>query len=150
MSWNYSGDPSSSPLDAVRWFSGDRDIIDQLVQDEEIAFQLVEEPDPRLAAASVCDAIAAQLQRQADASTGDVKESKSQKAKGFLAQASRLRRRAGILAAPKFGGLSRSEKDTLDQDTDAVQPSFRVTQFDNPEIPNERDDGDLSNNRFRF
>ncbi len=137
--WSYSGDPSASDKDAVRWFSGDRFTSDQLVSDEEIAFTLTLEPDSRLAAAEVCEALAAGFRREADASDGDLSESASQKAKAFEAQAIRLRKMAKLTAAPIFGGLSISEKRTLREDTDLIQPSFTIGQFDNPEIPNERD-----------
>lgn len=40
MSWNYSGDPAVSDLDAVRYYVQDTDESDQLVSDEEIAFML--------------------------------------------------------------------------------------------------------------
>lgn len=38
MSWNYSGDPSSSDLDEVRFHVQDTDESDQLLSDEEIEY----------------------------------------------------------------------------------------------------------------
>jgi len=42
MSWTYTADPSSSSKDAVRYLIGDVNEADQLVQDEEIYFNLAE------------------------------------------------------------------------------------------------------------
>lgn len=38
MSWSYSGDPSTSPLDYYRFTIGDTDEDNQLFQDEEIEY----------------------------------------------------------------------------------------------------------------
>ena len=38
MAWTYSGDPSSSARDAIRFLVGDTDTNDQLVTNEEIAW----------------------------------------------------------------------------------------------------------------
>lgn len=38
MSWNYSGDPSESELDACRFMIGDTDPSEPLMQDEEIQY----------------------------------------------------------------------------------------------------------------
>ncbi len=141
MTWSYTGNPADSDKDAVRFWCGDTDSTDELVQDEEIAYVLTLQPEVKLAAADVCDAIAAELSRQADKRVGDVQESMSQRAIAFEALATKLRNRAASLASPKFGGLSISEKETLDQDRDAVQPSFRIGQGDHPGLPFDRGGG---------
>jgi len=139
MVWNYSGDPGSSDRDAIRFLIGDTDELDPLIQDEEIAWVLLENPDVRLAGAVVLRALAAKLSRQGDKRVGEVSESASQMAEAFSARADELESQAMSLALPSFGGLSISEKETLDEDTDAVQPSFRIGQDDHPEIPSERE-----------
>lgn len=143
MTWSYSGDPASSDKDAARFHAGDTETTDQLATDEEFNFALLDQPDPRLAAAVVLEALAARFSRQADKRVGQISEQLSQRAEAFAARAKDLRRLASSKALPVFGGLSISEKDSLDQDTDAVQPSFRIGQFDNPEIPNEREHSDF-------
>ncbi len=40
MSWSYSGDPSSSPLDEARFIMGDTDINDPVLSDEEINYMI--------------------------------------------------------------------------------------------------------------
>ena len=42
MTWTYSADPTSSQKDAIRWLVGDTNPDTPLVQDEEIAFNLME------------------------------------------------------------------------------------------------------------
>ncbi len=138
MTWTYGGDPSANERDEVRWLAGDTDTNDQLVTDEEIAYALTKQPTPTLAAAVVCDAIAAKFAREADRRVGDVSLSASQKAKAYRERAADLRADAAVLALPSFGGLSIADKETLDADTDAVQPSFRIGKDDHPEIPSER------------
>lgn len=139
LTWTYSGDPAANDRDAVRWLSGDTDTADRLVTDEEIAFALAEHPTQALAAAVVCEAIAAKFAREADRRVGDVSLSASQKAKAYRERAEELRANATILAVPSFGGLTISGKEALDEDTDAVQPSFRIGKDDHPEIPSERE-----------
>lgn len=138
MTWTYGGDPSANERDEVRWLCGDTDTNDQLVTDEEIAYALTQQPEPTLAAALVCDAIAAKFAREADRRVGDVSLSASQKAEAYRQRAADLRSDAGVLALPSFGGISIADKESADEDTSAVQPTFRIGQFDNPEIPSER------------
>jgi hypothetical protein len=42
MSWTYSMNPATSPKDAVRFLIGDTNIDNQIIQDEEIQFNLAE------------------------------------------------------------------------------------------------------------
>jgi hypothetical protein len=138
MAWTYSGDPAASARDEVRFLVGDTDTNDQLLQDAEIAYTLSKYPNPLMAAVRSCMALAAKFSRQADASAGPLSESSSQKAKAFFTLAGELRAQAGRLAKPVFGGVVQSENETLDQDTNAVQPSFRVGGFDHPSVSSER------------
>ena len=78
-------------------------------------------PTPELAAAVICEALAAKFSGLADKRVGDVSESCSQKAKAFQLRAEQLRSNAGALALPVFGGQSISEKETLNADTDAEE-----------------------------
>lgn len=138
MTWTYSGDPSSSDRDAIRFLIGDTETLDQLVTDEEIAYALTQQPSINLAAALVCDAIAAKFAREADRRVGDVSLSASQRAEAYRTKARDLRTNGLSLALPSFGGRSISEKETLDEDSDAVQPSFRIGQDDHPGVQTER------------
>jgi len=66
MSWTYTADPSSSSKDAVRYLIGDVNEADQLVQDEEIYFNLAEVNNEIYRAASnTCYNLAAKFTGQA-------------------------------------------------------------------------------------
>ena len=67
MTWSYSGDPSSSNLDQVRFLIGDTDTTNQQLSNEEINFLLTAWNNVTyLAAAEGCMAIAGKYQNKAD------------------------------------------------------------------------------------
>lgn len=127
MTWSYSGDPSSSNQDAVRFAIGDTDSADQLITDEEIAYLLT---DSTVTAASIaaCEALAAKFARQVDRSVGNLSLSSSQRAAQFRELAATLRKRTGYLARPYAGGISVADKEARDADTDRVKPIFTRAQ----------------------
>ena len=138
MTWSYSGDPSASDLDEVRFLCGDTDTTDQLVTDEEVLYGLTKAPTADLAAAMMCDAISAKLTREADRSVGDVSIQLSQRAEAYAKLADRLRSSGAAYALPVFGGITIAGNKAIDDDAGAMQPSFRIGQDDNPVIPPER------------
>ncbi len=143
MSWNYSGDPSTSDKDAVRFLAGDTDDCDQLVQDEEILWELTQESNIYLAAADIAEVISTQFARLADTKIGPVSESLSQKAEAYQKRADKLKDRAKGTGRPIdaeifVGGISISGKRELRDNTDAVQPSFKFEMDDHPAGPDER------------
>ena len=117
--------------DKVRFYLGDTDSTDPLLQDEEILFALSEYGGPRLAAAACCDSLAAKNARLADLAEGQLRISYSQRYKQFLEMAAVLRSRAAVLAVPSAGGISISDKEAAEGDTDRVSPSFTVDILDN-------------------
>src|SRR2546426_19332 len=122
MTATYTANPQTVPLDAVRWWCGDTDVSAALLQDTECTFAISMQPnDTRLAAALCCDALAGKYARRADITVGEVSKRNGAVAKSFRDQAEWLRDQAGKLALPFFGGQSQSAKDSLTQDTDAVQ-----------------------------
>lgn len=141
MSWNYSGDPSSSEKDEVRFLSGDTNSNDPLVQDEEIMYTLGEQPSPMLAAALVLRALASKFSKMATQKIGDISKNCSDISKAFAERANELDPdgiTVGVsLVLPSFGGLKISEKETLAEDTDAVQPSFSKGMDDIPGGPDD-------------
>lgn len=142
MTWTYTGIPSSSEKDKVRFLCGDVDVTAQLVQDEEIEWVNSVYPSCRLAAAVVCEAIAARFSCAVDCTVGDISKKNSQKAEAFRKRAEELRNLEGNDALPFFGGLSKSGKRALDQNPDAVQPNFRIGLDDNPKAAQGKDNGD--------
>jgi len=145
MTWTYVA--PTTDRDKVRFLSGDNDTTDQLVTDEEIAYILTVRTNLHLAAADACEAIAAKWARKADTSNGALSVSASQRAAAYHVQAQELRARANGLGAPTWfaGGQTVSGKDTLTNDSDAVQPAFRVGQDDLPGTPDDGDDDTAEN-----
>ena len=146
MTWSYLY-PSQTPAgerDKVRFLIGDTLECDPLVQDEEIDFALSEFSDIRLASALVLRTIAARFGRQNDLTVGSVSVSGSNaKVQGFLKLAQEYDPNGLTLGVaivlPRFGGLQISEKETFDEDDDAVQPVFRKFQDDIPGGPDGND-----------
>lgn len=127
MTWSYT-DPSNSTNDEIRYLSGCNIETRQLVTDEEITYAAGQYSNTRLAAALVLRALAARFSRETDYREGDIAVSASKQADAFRKLANELdpggTTLGTILALPSFGGLSKSEKEALNADTDAVQPSF--------------------------
>ena len=138
MTWVY--DPTlSTDKDKVRLTIGDTDTSSQLLSDEEILAILVDQPVVLLASAYLCRTLAAKFARDATYKVGDVSVNSSDIAKFYNELADKLDPQgvtAGtVLALPSFGGLSQSEKETLLDNTDAVQPSFSRGMNDIPGGP---------------
>lgn len=148
MTWNYSGRPEDNEKDKVRFLVGDTCKDDPLVQDEEIDYALSEFPRVNLAAALVCRSLSSRYARMVSSKVGDISVSGGDKISGaYKARADELDPdglTAGReLVLPSFGGLTHSGKDTLNDDTDAVQPSFQRGMND---IPGGPSDGVVSTN----
>lgn len=131
MAWTYSGDPSASNTDAVRYLVGDIDTTAQLTTDEAIAWEVSQWPNIYLAAASVADSIAALLGRtqgmRADGVTyGDAAKEMRERAKTLRAKGSTAGNGgSGAAGGGVFvGGISIADKTAREQDTDRVKPSF--------------------------
>jgi hypothetical protein len=135
MTWSYSGNPADSDKDAVRFWSGDTNLNDKLVDDEEVLFVLASQPNVILAAADILDALAIRFSGDVNARVGDVQENASDRAKAYKKRADELRSGKGpgqTMPEWFFGGQSRSGKDSLRSNEDAVQPTFTEGQDDNP------------------
>jgi hypothetical protein len=133
MSWTYSGDPSSSPKDAVRFEIPDTEEASPLLQDEEIEYALTQEGESVLAAAAhCCEQLARKLSLQADTAIGSVKANYKDAAKNMAARAEDLRKRASGRHAPFAGGISRSEKEAREAETDRVVSPAKLGQFQWP------------------
>lgn len=130
MTWSYSGDPSDSTLDAVRFLCGDTDTTDQLLNNEEVSFLILGQPSEFNAAADACEAIASKFARKIDRNAIGLSAALSQKVRHYEGRAERLRRMATRDLEIFVGGLSISDKDALFDNADATQPSFSIGQDD--------------------
>lgn len=131
MTWTYT-DPSTSTRDAVRFLIGDTDTNDQLVTDAEIAFITTEYTDKYLAAAELCEAIAAKLARDVDTTNGDLRVAAQKRFEHYNTLAKKYRSKGGKLATMWAGGRLLSEKETAADDTTITQPSFTRGMHDFP------------------
>lgn len=128
----YSGDPSTNDRDSVRYLIGDTDDCDFLLNDSEIQFALTLEGDIYLAAANAAEAIAAKFSRLSDEKVGQISISCSQKADHYKKLSDKLRAKAQLqFGAPYAGGISKCDKDRVEDDTDRVDPKFSKTIFEN-------------------
>lgn len=140
MTWSYSGNPSSSAGDAIRFLIGDTDTNDQLLSNEEISWVNTESSGSSTSTSSLyeaayrcCLAIASKLSRLADKQIGDLQVSLSQKAKGYLAQADQFKSLAQVnnyVPIPYAGGISISDKQIDLDDPDIDRTWFRSGQFE--------------------
>jgi hypothetical protein len=136
VTWTYSGNPGSTPKDAVRFLIGDTDKDDQLLQDGEVAWVLgMFNNTPANAAIYCCDHIISKFSRMADESVGQVRISYSQKSKAYRELRKDLvYRLATTDMTPYAGGLSVSDEIVTDSNIDRVKPDFTKHMMENNQI----------------
>lgn len=145
MPWSYSGDPSTSDLDAVRFEIQDTNSSAPLLEDTEVLWALLDEnkvagaspttvSGPTLygPAARCCAVIARNFLAQADSQIGQLRIVSTKRAAQYEDMARQLRLKAQGYYAPYAGGQSISEKEEFAADSDAVLPAFTRTEFDSP------------------
>jgi hypothetical protein len=133
MGWTY--DPSAlmtSPLYQVRLLIGDTNNADELLQDEEINFQIAQEGNIYFSAAACCRSLVAKFGRLVDKGVGSLHLSASQKGKQYAEMALSLRMRGTVDAGIFAGGLSIAGKAAVEQNSDRVSPIFTRDQFSPP------------------
>ena len=136
MAWSYSGDPTVSTKDEVRFLIGDTDTTDQQFQDTEITYAITTYDTALGAAVYCCLALAAKYARYVDKAVGDLRISFSQRVKQYRDLAAKYQAEAGSSDVQIYaGGQSVSDKQTEELDTDRVNPSFKIGQMDNPNPP---------------
>jgi hypothetical protein len=135
MSWTYSGDPSLSDRDKVRFLVFDTDVNEQLINDEEIAWVLTEQSNIYMAAANVAEAIAAKFAKDINRSAVGLSASPGGRGRFYLDLADKLRSQAATVNTHGeifAGGLSIAGKAALNSEADDTQPTFKTGQFDYP------------------
>jgi hypothetical protein len=139
MTWSYSGDPSSSAMNSIRFLIGDTDTTDQLLSNEEILWVNTEASGTSTgvnalydAAYRCCLTIASKLARLADKQIGDLNVKFSQKAQGYLTQAAYFNSLAvsqNFTPIPYAGGISISDKEIDQDNSDLFRSWFASGQF---------------------
>lgn len=133
MAWSYSGNPSSSSKDKVRFLIGDTDITDPQLSDEEVNAILADFPNVYSAAIQLVRGLIAKYARKVDKSVGDLSISYSKIGDSYRALLASLQSQAavaGAVAPPYAGGISVSDKNAQDSDTDRVPPTFAIGMHD--------------------
>ena len=102
MSWSYSGDPTSSPMDALRFEVGDTDINNPMLQNEELSYMLGQSQTILHAAVYACEVLSRKFAVLADMRIGPTSISASQRAEAFAKRAMELRKRIASSHAPTF------------------------------------------------
>jgi len=133
-------DPSES-VSLVQFALGGSDGLAQFFSPDQITQILSIQPIPTLAAAALVDSLIARFSISVDFSSGATAYKASQKIAALEKVAERLRASPGILPGGNdgtgvpdvsiwVGGESKSEEKSLHQNSDLVQPSFSIGQFD--------------------
>lgn len=130
MTFTYNSTDLSTNLAKIRRRIGDVESADPLLTDEEINAASSASSNNNLAAALCCEWIAAGFARKADKSVGPLSITLHQKYDQYIALASVLRLEDAYSTLPHAGGISISEKETAEEDTDRVPPSFTVDGMD--------------------
>ena len=145
MGFTY-GNPATHVFWAVRFELQDTDEKAPLLQDEEVEWAIVREATVSPTAASstatenevlrsaarCMEVLARKFRAQADTVFGSLRTDYTKQAKGYDDQAKELRNRAAGGNAPWSGGLSESEREKRESETDAIPPGFTRKQFDIP------------------
>jgi len=129
---SYSGDPSASDLDEVRFLSGDNDTDEEFATDDEVTYCISKTGNNMSAAAMVCDYIVSKFSREADikaGSSGELSIKMSQIAEMFRAKAIDIRRQLSNTASPWVASISVTEKEAQEDRTDRVKPAFTRDQL---------------------
>ena len=134
MVWSYSGDPSDSNKDYVRFLVGDTDANDEQLQDAEIEFLLTRyNSNAFMAAADAARSIGAKYARRVDKAVGDLKLAYSGLYKHYQALAKDLQRQASLNSVNiTAGGVFKATGEASRADDTILQPPFLDDQFDNP------------------
>lgn len=138
MSFSYSGDPSQSPKDAVRYLVQDTNSSDPLVQDEEIAWVLSQFGDTRTAAIDILGTIIIRLSARINKQVGDLRIYSSDRFNQAEAALAALKSQSMHLspAIPYAGGVSEGDMEIDRDNDDTVQPQFALGFTDNSDTSN--------------
>ena len=137
MAWTYSANPSAgNDLETVRFLSGDTESADQQMQDAEVNYLISLAGSGNVVQASIfcCQALASKYTRQANKTVGDLKIDMATIAKSYRDQAKSLEEllTSGLgTPVPYAGGISISDAQSVEDDTDRTPNVFSVGLNDN-------------------
>lgn len=135
--WTYdSTQLTTNPLYQVRLLLGDTVESDQQFQDGEILFYLASRT-PKGAAAECCRTLATRFSRSVDYAAGMTRIKYGDLAKAYALRAIQFDAQSAISGAgmPYAGGISVTDKQNQETDTDRVDPQFNLGLDDNEILP---------------
>lgn len=145
MTFTYSSTDLSTTLARVRMLIGDTNSADAQLTDEEIDFFTDTYGNVFFAAAAACDAVASRYARNVSKTVGPLSLQFGDRQQQYRDLAARLRYQGATGGLAVYaGGISQSDKDTLEADTDRVNPQFAVGMDDYPGLPLGRPGGSSS------
>lgn len=130
--WTYSGDPAHCDLCWVWNRIGDTDRKDPLTSESQVRSALSSEGNTRGAAAALCEELSLYFSRQVTESSsvqGGMTQSKQygERAERYKNLGILLRSQASVIAPAYAGGISVSDKQAQEADTDRTTNSFTRT-----------------------
>jgi len=137
MTFTYSGTPSASQRDAIRFLLNDTDSTDVLLTDEEISYLISTWSSTYESARAGAEVIASKFTRDADnisKKVGDISISKSfqSKAKQYRELAKSLFDQRMRLSPPTPTINAQAIESTVNRDAFTPTTDFYLGQFDNP------------------
>jgi hypothetical protein len=134
---NIVGDETglSERINNVRFLIGDTDSSDYAITNDNVSFALTQAGDDVYLAAAICArALAGKYATYVDTKVESVSSSYSQLSENYYKLATRLEAQSKKygskgLGVPAAGGLTYTDMDAADEDTDRVKPKFRQDQF---------------------
>ncbi len=127
MSFSYSGNPSASDLDRLRFEIGDTLSASPLLTDEELTFCIAQHSTWPRRKALALRSLGTKLLRYPDFALDRWRENRHQVAQSFLAEAKALEKQSASTGGLYVGGISESERATAEADTDFNRGPAPVT-----------------------
>lgn len=135
MTWEYSGDPSTSTKDEVRFLIGDTNDADQQLQDEEVEYLIAEHGSATGSAVAALRVLGSRYSTLAVKSkaVGDLRIEYTDRSKAYMDLADSISGGAtAYTPIPQATGILVADKLAADQDPDRVQPNFKIGRDDYP------------------
>jgi hypothetical protein len=145
MTWSYSGDPSTSVRNYVRFLISDTDSTSPLFSDEELNYVVAEWNNDAYSAARECaEILIARFAREADSSSksvGDisVSESYASKIQHYKDLANSIMMRQMRKSPPRIWANAQSLQSTADREVIDYNTDFYAGMMGNPNSHNDLD-----------
>jgi hypothetical protein len=131
MAFTWTGDPSASTIEKIRWEIHDIDSGTAKFQDAEIEYAYEIEGSILGAAARLCEVLQVRYSDASSRTMGPLRVDMSNMANLFANKAKDLRKKIMGKAQPYVGGYDVTKEETFEDDSNLIQPSFEKGMMDN-------------------